>query len=353
MDISEVSEVYIDARCMVNYASYYIYGLWKLLGKSKCHFNYRQFNSLEINNYEDMRKGCAIIVIANSQIRKKIYIDTNDQATINKKHLYWSDIYAKINVPELSEDDDVFSIGPSFGIRLWDWPCSVYNSINNYLKSEPYLPKSISLRMFMSHYLYLNIRRERISEYYGANSDDDYCFSLATLWYDKNTDVTTNIYRGWFIEEASKIYDNFEGGFFYIPGKGVEDEFPEYTKYREQYKDFLITKRISMAEYMKKIKKSAIVFNTPSVGGCHGWKLGEYLAMGKAIISTKLSNKMPGDFAVGVNYIEANTKEEIREAILLLKNSPQKRKEMERANKDYYNKYLAPEVVVKRIIEAL
>jgi glycosyltransferase involved in cell wall biosynthesis len=141
--------------------------------------------------------------------------------------------------------------------------------------------------------------------------------------------------------------------FFTFQGKGVEDEFPEYTKYREQYKDFLITKRISMAEYMKKIKKSAIVFNTPSVGGCHGWKLGEYLAMGKAIISTKLSNKMPGDFAVGVNYIEANTKEEIREAILLLKNSPQKRKEMERANKDYYNKYLAPEVVVKRIIEAL
>ena len=42
-----------------------------------------------------------------------------------------------------------------------------------------------------------------------------------------------------------------------------------------------------MNEWISKTKQSAIVFNTPAFWSCHGWKLGEYLAMGKCIISVR------------------------------------------------------------------
>jgi glycosyltransferase involved in cell wall biosynthesis len=171
------------------------------------------------------------------------------------------------------------------------------------------------------------------------------------LWYDEGTDRTTNTYRSWFIEEASKLYPIFEGGFFYIDG--AEKEYPKYSQYKEMYKGLIIHKRISMNEYLDKIKKSAVVFNTPSVCGCHGWKLCEFLAMGKAIISTPLSNKMPGDFLPNINYLEVNSKEEIHNAILYFQNNPEKRKKMEIANKKYFEEFLSPVSVVKRIINQL
>jgi signal peptidase I len=218
MQIKDVSRIMIDARCRINYASYYIYGIWKLFGHSSCSFEVKPFEDLIIKDFEYYRRGCALIIVFNNGLKKRIYVDTGDSNTINKDYLSWSDLYAKINVSVNETNNLIFPIGPSFGITIWKNPIlSMAIGLNNYIKSKKLLPSSVTMKMVISNYLYLNIRRERISEYYGANSDDDYCFSLATLWYDKNTDVTTNTYRGWFIEEASKIYDNFEGGFFYIP----------------------------------------------------------------------------------------------------------------------------------------
>ena len=39
--------------------------------------------------------------------------------------------------------------------------------------------------------------------------------------------------------------------------------------------------------------RSAVVFNCPAVHGCLGWKLGEYLTLRKAIISTDLGRRLP------------------------------------------------------------
>ena len=58
-----------------------------------------------------------------------------------------------------------------------------------------------------------------------------------------------------------------------------------------------------MQEYLRGTRRSAVVFNTPSVCQCHGWKLAEYLAMGKATVSPLLSNIMSGEFMDGIHYL--------------------------------------------------
>ena len=59
------------------------------------------------------------------------------------------------------------------------------------------------------------------------------------------------------------------------------------------FDEFIINSRVSLREYIKKIKDSLVVFNTPAVLHCHGWKLAEYLALGKVIISTPISRELP------------------------------------------------------------
>ena len=107
-----------------------------------------------------------------------------------------------------------------------------------------------------------------------------------------------------------------------------------------------------MKEYIIKTKRSFVVFNTPSVGGCHGWKLAEYLCMGKAIISTPLTREIPGRGLVhGDNIHFVNTTKELYDAIELIRDNPDYRKKLEKGARSYFDEYLSPTSVIQRIID--
>jgi hypothetical protein len=160
--------------------------------------------------------------------------------------------------------------------------------------------------------------------------------------------ATTNKLRGLFIQICKKVYMRFEGGFFYV--KNVEKNYPQYSNYLIEYKDFIYKKRLSPNKYIKNTKKSNIVFNTPSVGGCHGWKLCEYFAMGKAIISMPLNNMMP-THAIPILLVEDINN--LEHMILTLKNDNELRRKLEEKSYEYFNTSLAPKVVIERIMEKL
>ena len=150
---------------------------------------------------------------------------------------------------------------------------------------------------------------------------------------------------------CQKANVDLEGGFFYVEGQAVLDEAPDYPKYKEIYGDLIYTKRLSMDDYIQKTKESFVVFNTPSVCDCHGWKLAEYLCMGKAIISMPLTREMPGEGLVhGKNAHFVNSPEEIYDAVLKIKNDISYRLNLEKGARNYYEKWLAPKVVIKRLL---
>jgi glycosyltransferase involved in cell wall biosynthesis len=194
------------------------------------------------------------------------------------------------------------------------------------------------------------VRRLDYAEYSPSLTDDkDYIFAMSTLWYDDISFQSVNRYRGEFIRVSKYVYSKFEGGLFYI--QGVEDVFPPYSQYKEDFKDILHTSRVKMKDYLNGTKQSAVVFNTPSVCQCHGWKLAEYLSMGKAIISTPLSNVMPGEFVDGVHYISCDNLDNLESILRDLHDNEAKRQELKYHAKKYFEEYLSPKAVVLRILD--
>lgn len=104
-----------------------------------------------------------------------------------------------------------------------------------------------------------------------------------------------------------------------------------------------------MDDYIKKTLESVVVFNTPSVCSCHGWKLGEYLCMGKAIISTPLTRELPFPLEHGENIHFVSSTEELYDAIVKINTDEAYRNKLEKGAKHYYMQWLAPEKVIERL----
>src|SRR5690606_23298566 len=149
----------------------------------------------------------------------------------------------------------------------------------------------------------------------------------------------TNRLRKEFIEGCQSAGLNFEGGFY-----ASEDHL-----YYEEFKNYIFTRRYPIHEYLIKTKKSIFVFNTPAVHECHGWKLGESLAMGKAIISTPLSNNLPEDLVHGENIHIVKDSEELKDAITLLAADKNYRNKLEAGAREYYMRHGSPRSVIEQL----
>jgi glycosyltransferase involved in cell wall biosynthesis len=102
---------------------------------------------------------------------------------------------------------------------------------------------------------------------------------------------------------------------------------------------------------LEKTKSSALVFNTPAVWSCHGFKLAQYLALGKAIISTPLSREMPAPLIdrCHIHYVDGSI-DSISAAIQLILRDADYRKHLEENAGAYFRKYLIPKSVVERLL---
>ena len=124
-------------------------------------------------------------------------------------------------------------------------------------------------------------RRTSIDAYVPRRADPDYVFFTAWPWA-KHPEV--NPPRVDFIEACRRAPGlTFEGGFAPRRRRDVPEVLP-----------FSTTGRTPIGEYLDKVGRSAVAFNNPAVHGCLGWKLGEFLALGKAIISLPITPRAPG-----------------------------------------------------------
>jgi len=343
--------IIIDPRIRYNYASWYLLGLRQLFDMDQISYDVHPFINLHYSNIKQLNSGIAFI-FKNQREEHKIFIDFEDNANIFEDRYEWCDVYGKINFrkEDIERHPKMLILGPSFGLQIDSKLSAITLCIQNYLKGRKHT--DIPFKNILRDYVYTFVRRRRIERYEEkVKVQPNYVFHASTLWYSKGTMATTNKYRGAFMRACQKANVDLEGGFFYVEGQVVLDEAPDYPKYKETYGDLIYTQRLSMDDYIQKTKESFVVFNTPSVCDCHGWKLAEYLCMGKAIISMPLTREMPGEGLVhGVNVHFVNSPEEIYDAVLQIKNDKAYRGKLEKGARSYYEKWLAPEVVVKRLI---
>ena len=135
----------------------------------------------------------------------------------------------------------------------------------------------------------------------------------------------------------------FEGGF--APGK------EEIVK---GFEDLIISKKYNHGQYIKNMKKSLVVFSTPAVQGCIGWKLAEYLACGKAIISMPIPQLLPSPLNDNehVHFVDGSN-ESFKKAIQKIKSDSSYRKRLQVNARKYYQEHLCPEIVLERLMNAI
>ena len=249
--------------------------------------------------------------------------------------------------------DKIVVLGPNFGISTYSILVSVFTWLQISYLSRFNVKECIKY----ARYYYRELKRLPLKSYspLKSNVDNGYVFFLSTLWYNanwNNNDEDLNSPR----YKMMKIVNNipsirFEGGFVSHNNRNMQRGYKSSV---EKYYDMIYPKRLTAKEYQQKLLKSYVVLNTPAVVGCHGWKLAEALAYGKAIVSLPLKNELPYPLEHGVNiHLVENTKESIEEALMYIYNNPNYRKKLELGARKYWEDYCSPRAALRlmKIIE--
>lgn len=99
-------------------------------------------------------------------------------------------------------------------------------------------------------------------------------------------------------------------------------------------------------KYLKLLHSCDICIGSMGLHESIGWKTAEYVAAAKAVVNERFHYSVPGDFALGRNYLAFDNAAECIEAVQRLVDSPEALYAMKQANEAYYRSFLKPEVLV-------
>lgn len=142
---------------------------------------------------------------------------------------------------------------------------------------------------------------------------------------------------------SSKLGDSFLGGL------SVDDysikTYPEYLLENE----YMSLKR----NYLNTLKGYPICIATSGLFGSNGWKLAEYVAFSKAIVTEPLIYELPGNFSEGVNYLSFTNTNDLVDKVLFLCESTKFRNKLMMANHKYYLSYGRPDSMILNTIASI
>jgi hypothetical protein len=311
--------VVIDPSFDRAYCPYVLKGFEKLLGRHSLRIEGLGRLS-EADPHPRVLRG----LVRGGEMTRTFAVDLRDHSEISGELLDLVDVYGKTNLADADRGvEKCLPIGPTFGVA---------DSRSAALGAVVRNAGTTSNR--------LN-QRATLQAYRPTPGKRDYVFFLAWPW-SKHSEV--NVDRAALIESARELEGiHFEGGFVPIgrltrkrPAAGLED-LTAARQYRH-------------GAYLRHMRKSAFAVNTPAVHDCLGWKLGEFLALGKAVISLPLTRVMPGTFEHGeqVHFIE-NTAQ-APAAMRTLLDDDGYRRHLEHGARTYWETYLEPSALVRRIM---
>lgn len=327
--------VRVDPRFAPEHAAYYLGGLLEYTGATALPLTIVGF----LDSYEDSKP--LAFTLRRGPAERNVYIAADDMPNIDHAALLWADVYGKVNLdshlvpPE--HRHKVVPIGPSHAVRLW-------NERDSFRMARLTARAGGKLVATREHYRrFWRQARRRVgdSHYEPGRSDDNYVFYNSWLWAKHRE---ANPPRAAFIRACRELSPaiEFEGGFM----ARRRNDMPEYD-------DLVADRRFSLPEYLDRIKRSTVVFNNPAAHHCHGWKLAEFLRLGKAIVSVPLLRELPAPLVHGEHlHIVDGSVEAVKDAVRAIVADPAYRHRLERAARRYYLEYLAPVRVVERLATA-
>lgn len=337
LDASMVT-VCVHPRFVIPYYAFYLEGIGRVFG-----FDSITFDRDAMPDETEFNDGFAFTLSepGGTERARRFYISSNDFARYDSVALEWCDRYGMVNHdPDAcrasSSPEKIVPIGPSFGVRGWGSLGRTVHDIGRIWRAGGLAPRD-ALSVLRSTGKLVSQRLPEQS-YVPGRAQDGYVFFVSWPW-KKHPEV--NPPRARFIracKSATRV--TFEGGFA-----------PRRRRDVAGIDDILAERTYPFRQWLRNTQASSVVFNCPAVHQCLGWKLGEFLALGKAIISLPLPRSMPAPLQHGehVHYV-ADDENAMRFAIERIVQDAVYRTRLEVGARRYYLEHLAPERVIERLI---
>ena len=157
-------KVIVDSVDDVLYMSFYIYGLEMMFGSSNIHFSSKPFKDL--SREARYTKSTRFIVKKDGKERRYV-IHCSDSYLLNEELYDWCDVYGCVNAnfartPERFHEK-IVALCPSFGIRCWNAPKTIYHAFANFPKD------GTSVRKFLGKHKRL-LQRPQYKDYFSQDS---------------------------------------------------------------------------------------------------------------------------------------------------------------------------------------
>ncbi len=296
------------------------------------------------NNYKFLNTK----IILNGKIT--VYYDMHDWNRIDEKLLSEADFYFKRSfdetyISQLEDVDKVFPLGLNYPVLSDQRDFFKLERANFYQGKEKF--KTIIKSLKIAEKIGLRGGAEQVN-YLEALPDfgiEPKILFMARVW------DTIRLESPEQSEEVEQINQNradcirllrreFGTKFF---GGLSHDDFS-----RKHFKDCLLPDEnfADKRRYLEMIKTFPICVATTGLNRSNGWKLGEYVALSKAIITEPLHFQVTGDFAAGKNYLEFNNSEELINAANKLLDDKHLRFRMILENYEYYKAFVRPDSMV-------
>lgn len=308
------------------------------------------------NNFErwDDYNFLNTTVIINDKIR--VCYDTHDWNWIDEKILSECDFYFKRSFDEsyleqIGEKHKVFPLGLNYQVTSdkVDFFRAKRAAFYGGKDKIKLLLKALRLDNFLP-----NSETERIDRMESAPdfSLEPQVLFMARAWdpkmlldpSQKELVAQINEVRAASIRALRK---NFGARFF---GGLMRDSFTE-----KNFNDALLPDNSlsNKRNYLAKLKNFPICIATTGLNNSTGWKMAEYVAFSKAIVSEPLKFKTTGDFTTGKNYLEFRNSEELIGAVARLIDDKNLRGEMMKNNHEYYEKFVRPDALVLNTLKTV
>lgn len=321
------------------HASFFIAGLGAVFGTANLKYSGQHFPKFN-------RSGFLKFIIGGPKACR-VFVDEWDTPSFEESGLAWCDVYAKRNIDPTrlpgQHAGKVIPAGPTFPVRFAGPMPALHDAIKTWMlatrTSTSYSGYARSKEHFASWYRQLSYGLP-LSVYEPGLSRPDYIFFSSSIWKE---DGETNRTRALFIEACrSAAGVTLEGGFT-----------PRSAGDVHGYEHLTINRRFTHAEFIEKTKASAVAFNNPAVERAFSWRLGESLALGKAIVSTPLERLVPSPLIHGehIHLVEPSF-EAMRGAVEKICGDDAYRRRLEQGARQYYLDYLSPSATVKRVLAA-
>jgi len=318
----------------LTYASFVLEGLATLLGPDAIRYSTDGFP----RRYTG---GRVLAMYRADDPAARCFLSFHDHPRVNEMGMEWARVVGMVNVDEhdVGRDGKVVAIGPTFGVRLRARAVTARHVAatvrwNGWRGARDTASR---LRAVLEH----QRRRTTIDRYVPRESEPDDVFFTAWPW-SKHPEV--NPPRAAFIEACRRAPGLvFEGGF--APRR--RGDLPELAP-------LSATRRYPIGEYLEKVGRSAVAFNNPAVHGCHGWKLGEFLALGKAIVTLPLTRALPAPLEPGVHlHVVDGSPASLDDALDRLRHDHAYRRTLESNARRWYDENLAPARLAGRLLERM